>query len=201
MEQIQQDLRSWTSQAKRPTTAESSFTNTQPTAPPLPIEKKEGLALSAPANSDNSTLPNDRLLMSAMPKPVSSGSGSAKANTTEPTVPTILPRTAKKTSTAVVTFANASSSWAPAPRQAPYWLHQILGAKHIVLTGTSKSSGSRLSNEQLALARATTLRNYLIHQGVSSSSIEMKTFLLGEPALQLDKDRANFQQVRISWRP
>lgn len=197
--QVQLDLRRMQTVADRPKVPDSPRNAMEPMVsdPTRQLEKALTPATTG-RNLVNSSLKSRTDIISApMSLPINQAPNKIKV----PEHPSATGQTTmvKNTAFAKVTFSNASSHWAPAPRQSPYWLQQVLGAKQIVLTGTSKKEGSRVNNEQLALARASTIRNFLINQGVPATHIEMRTQLLVSTN-SLSED-TEFRQVQIVWNP
>ena len=176
--QVQHDLRAWqqeASQAASPSTVPAQIPPFNP--PPPPVQATEFTQTS-------SSKPLAKPIKAAAAPPV------APALTGAPRLETGV----------ILGFAPASSRWLPPSPQAPAWLASVLSARQIVLTGTSKASGKRISNEQLALARATTVRDYLISKGVPAGKIVLRTQLVGVDESHT-ADPARHQQVLLHWTP
>ena len=197
--QVQKNLRTLQASVDSQTTPDTSPSETKLTDSKISSWHATALPMYAieptPALTSLSVHASNDLL----PKSHSTEKGVTKVRSLDPKVTPIFVPSSKDSLTAVVSFANASSHWGPAPRQAPYWLQKVLGASEVIVTGTSKAGGSRTSNEQLAQARATSLRNYLVKQGVPPARIEMRTLLL--KSAPFSSSAADFKQVRITWRP
>lgn len=119
----------------------------------------------------------------------------------EPTVaPTIAPpaQASGPSGSVTLAFAPASSAWSPASKQSPAWLEQVRLAHRIVIIGTSKVSDNRQSNEKLALARARTVRDYLLGKGIAPGAITLRTQLLDVKLNGTLKEQAS-REVRLSW--
>lgn len=77
------------------------------------------------------------------------------------------------------------------------------GVRHLTVEGYTDSRGSPSANEQLSLARANSVRNYLVTRGIAADRIEARGFGAANPLADNDtaEGRANNRRVQIVVAP
>ena len=80
---------------------------------------------------------------------------------------------------------------------------QDQGVRHLTVEGYTDSRGSPAANEQLSLARANSVRNYLVTRGIAAAQIDARGFGAANPLASNDtaEGRANNRRVQIVVAP